>query len=311
MKALSKYLVSSISDFENRDDKDNWQAIKAKLETGCDLESVLLSQPPTTNVEIAISQQTSSLILNDELQVIQNAVSTSSLLRLSNFLEKIHIPENGLPVITTNYDRLIEFAAESKGYGVDTMFAGQVVGRFDEALSKLSFLEKIQIIGRQARRKYRKRIRLFKPHGSVDWYSMNDRPVRIQNSLSQLRLMITPGRNKYLNGYEIPFDTHLARANEAIDKASRIIVIGYGFNDAHLETHLNAKICSGTPTLIITHTLSRNGEQLINGRENVVCLSAYNSDDGSGTKIILENQEEKVLGQSWWDLREFTEKVLV
>lgn len=49
-------------------------------------------------------------------------------------------------------------------------------------------------------------------------------------------------------GYESPFDHHRSRANQEIDRAGRFLVLGYGFNDDHLETHLSPSIKGGKPT---------------------------------------------------------------
>ena len=46
--------------------------------------------------------------------------------------------------------------------------------------------------------------------------------------------MITPGVNKYRAGYNSPFDKHRDLANDYIKNAGRLLVVGYGFNDAHL-----------------------------------------------------------------------------
>ena len=56
-------------------------------------------------------------------------------------------------------------------------------------------------------------------------------------------------------GYSVPFDIHRARANEEIDKAQRYIIIGYGFGDDHLETHLMQQLRAGKPALIQTRLL--------------------------------------------------------
>jgi hypothetical protein len=62
--------------------------------------------------------------------------------------------------------------------------------------------------------------------------------------------------NKFRSGYESPFDKHRERANEEIDRASRFLILGYGFNDDHLETHLKPKLRAGRPTLLITLQVS-------------------------------------------------------
>ena len=171
-------------------------------------------------------------------------------------------PNTGIPVITTNYDRLIEIASEAAGLGVDTMFVGHHIGSMNERECRLSFCRDASMRKRsRVQFTYAKRVLLLKPHGSLDWFLMNDEPIRCPLPLEMSRLIITPGLNKFRSGYDRPFDRHRERANSEIDKASRFLIIGYGFNDDHLETHLSPQLRNGRPGLILTHSLSNNAEK--------------------------------------------------
>jgi len=118
-------------------------------------------------------------------------------------------------------------------------------------------------------------------------------------------LIITPGINKYKVGYNEPFDTNRAHANSAIDSASRFIIIGYGFGDEHLETHLMRQITSKKPTLLITHTLSQKAKQIVNNNKNVLAVSCHNN--GS---IVNYNGEEIFFDNiNIWDVREMVQEV--
>jgi hypothetical protein len=50
-------------------------------------------------------------------------------LRFARLLKHVLKPTTGVPVVTTNYDRLLEIAAEEAGLGVDTLFVGQSLYR--------------------------------------------------------------------------------------------------------------------------------------------------------------------------------------
>src|SRR5690606_14272540 len=115
-------------------------------------------------------------------------------------------------------------------------------GSLNEMESQLSFLREVKLIGKLVHYRYRDRVKLFKPHGSFDWFLGDSSPIRYCGELALPRHIITPGSNKFRNGYESPFDKHRERANESIDHASRFLIIGYGFNDDHLETHLKPKL---------------------------------------------------------------------
>lgn len=96
---------------------------------------------------------------------------------------------------------------------------------------------------------------ILKPHGCLSWHLINSIPYSLPDYSIEDSLIITPGLNKYREGYSVPFDIHRARANEEIDKAQRYIIIGYGFGDDHLETHLMQQLRAGKPALIQTRLL--------------------------------------------------------
>ena len=98
----------------------------------------MLRHPPDPAMEAIIVELTANLILNAEMAVIEEVVSGERTLRFSRLLAHMLKPNTGIPVVTTNYDRLIEIAAEAVGLGVDTLFVGQHVGHLDSKRSQFS-----------------------------------------------------------------------------------------------------------------------------------------------------------------------------
>ncbi len=117
------------------------------------------------------------------------------------------------------------------------------------------------------------RAMVLKPHGSFDWYRNGSDAIRCSVDLDAERLIITPGLNKYRQGYNAPFDKHRDLANDHIKRAARLLVVGYGFNDDHLQTHLEARIRDGTPTLVLTRTANAKHEKLAADSPRCVCIS--------------------------------------
>jgi hypothetical protein len=231
-------------------------------------------------------------------------------LRFTRLLKHLLKPAAGIPVVTTNYDRLIEIAAEEAGLGVDTLFVGQFAGHLNERESKLSFCREVTLSGKSVQYRYRQRVNVFKPHGSLDWYCREGKPVRYAGDLPLPRLIITPGLNKFRNGYDIPFDRHRERANGAIHKASRFLVLGYGFNDDHLETHLTPRIKSGIPTLMLTHTLSHNALRLASEHANVIAIQHGSVEGQKGSSVFVNMTEGFVPDLALWDLDASVSEVL-
>jgi hypothetical protein len=220
-------------------------------------------------------------------------------------------PNTGVPVITTNYDRLLEIGAECAGLGADTMFVGRNVGILNERESTLSFCRDYRKASRRGELQliYRHRVVILKPHGSLDWFLLNGEPVCCPYPLDAPRLIITPGLNKYRTGYDRPFDLHRERANREIDKAARYLIIGYGFNDNHLETHLAAQLRSGKPALVLTQTLSLSGQHLIAQCDNAIAITS-DPTKGSGACVITSKGADFIPGPSIWDVGVFAKEIL-
>jgi hypothetical protein len=309
MGALASYLQATIEADLSASDKDLWDKISPLIAvTG--LEAALLAKPPTPTLEAAIVARTAELIAQCERDIVAEVFAKKRTLRFTRLIKQLLKPEAGVPVVTTNYDRLLEIAAEEAGLGVDTLFVGQFAGNLNEVESRLSFCREVTLKGRSVQYRFRQRVNVFKPHGSLDWYYREGRPVRYAGDLDLPRLIITPGLNKFRNGYESPFDRHRERANGAIDNASRFLVLGYGFNDDHLETHLTPKIKGGIPCLLLTHTLSDNALKLARGQANVIAIQHGSNRGRDGSSVFVKTTEHFFPDLALWDLDTFVTEVL-
>jgi hypothetical protein len=149
-------------------------------------------------------------------------------------------------------------------------------------------------------------VTILKPHGCLSWHLINGIPYSIPTCSVEDSLIITPGLNKYREGYSVPFDTHRARANEEIDRAQRYIIIGYGFGDDHLETHLMQQLHAGKPTLIFTYSLSAKAETIVRECNGVTAFCRTNSND---TRVLNAIGETVLTGVNLWDLHEMIQEV--
>ena len=309
MKDLEEHLIKNINLTPENEDTKLWEQIKLELKNG--LESALLAHPPSPSLETLISKLTGSLIAQKENTVIQEVFNKRRTLKLTKLLKHLTKPKTGLPIITTNYDRLIEIAVEEFGMAVDTLFTGRVFSNFNEKESKYTFCNGIRTTKTKTLLQYKERALIYKPHGSLDWYLRGNAPFSYHGDLGDTpRLIITPGQNKYLNGYQTPFDIHRSKANQAIDQARSFLIIGYGFNDSHLETHLIPSIEKGKPTLILTHSLSDKAMHLSKRYKNVTSLEHYKSELTSGTKFTNQKTEQIIQQAAIWDIENFVKEVL-
>ena len=232
MGPLGRHLVTHIPASLSPDDNKLWEDIYPLIETD-GLEAALLKHAPTPSLEAAIVQSTGDFIASAEARIISEVFSNTRTLRLTSLIPHLLKSDTGIPIVTTNYDRLVELACEEAKLGVDTMFSGHFAARLDPQDSYWSFCRSVKLVGKHVRYNFASKANVFKPHGSLDWYHREGNPVRYAGSLPLPRLIITPGLNKFRSGYESPFDKHREKANDAIDKARYFLIVGYGFNDDH------------------------------------------------------------------------------
>jgi len=288
-------------------DNISWNNIKSKLESGLGLEETLLNEKPDPQIEELISNVTSKYLLAEEKNIIRKVITGEKSLRFEKYISKMSVTSSGLPIITTNYDRLIEFACEKNKIYIDTKFLGRYYAHLDSTGTKFSFCKNVKRVKNTYVLNYQKKIKLYKPHGCFSWYLVDDQPISTDIELNLPNLIITPGLNKYRVGYEKPFDLHREGANKEIDSANKIILIGYGFNDDHLETHLNTQISSGKPTLIITYKLSEKALYLVNKYKNVVAVESGRTETDSF--LYFNTIKSEIEDIKIWDLNVFLQEV--
>jgi len=285
MSDLANHLKASSSVLSG-EDALLWAKIAVELDANQGLEAALLKHAPSDSLESWIAKKTCELLLPKEREVIGQVVKGMHTLRLTTFLSKILKPANGLPILTPNYDRLIEVACELARFHVDTTAIGQYAGAFDHARSCMASCRGIIPRGKTQVLDHFPRAIVLKPHGSFDWYRTGTSAVRCSMELEADRLIITPGLNKYKAGYNIPFDKHRELANNHISKSVRLLVVGYGFNDDHLQTHLDTRIRDGIPTLIVTRTASEKARMFAEHSPKCVCLTKPPA--GSGVVVVTK-----------------------
>lgn len=312
MGELGDYLFANIGSGLSGADLAAWTAASPLISTQ-GLEAALLAVPPTPSLEALISAATGRFISERERMIVSEVFTGKRQLRLTRLLAHFVKPAAGITIVTTNYDRLVEIAVEEAGIGADNMFVGRFSGQLNERESRMSFCRDVTVKPRRtvATLLYRQRALICKPHGSLDWYARAGRPVFYAGDLPDaVRLIITPGQNKFRNGYESPFDHHRSRANDAIDRAGRYLVLGYGFNDDHLETHLSPGIRSGKPTLMLTRSLSVAARKFALTNANVIALEHANVFGVDGTAAIIEKNEFFFPRIGMWDVDSFVTEIL-
>jgi hypothetical protein len=269
------------------------------------LEGGLKQMTLADDVVDFIRRETAVCVRAAEDTVVREVFTTGRRLRFSTLLP--HLPQDDrFVVITTNYDRLIELATETAGFKVDTKSLGSYFARFSRTEGAFAYVRNVLIQNKCLRKVERRVISLYKPHGSLDWVDYRGEPVRLGFDVGPERsLIVTPGRDKYRACYDEPFDMHRELANDAIDRADRLLIIGYGFNDDHLETHLRARIRSGRQTVMLAKILTENAKENL-----AIGSSVWGIEETfGGTTIYNNGKTYEVVGEDFWDVGGFVSGV--
>ncbi|RWZ62695.1 SIR2 family protein [Lacticaseibacillus paracasei] len=181
--------------------------------------------------------------------------------KLINLLSKRLASENKLSIVTTNYDTLIEDAAETMGYTVFDGFSFSRTPRFDEDMFEWHLSKPVSNM--QTRQNvYKKQVfDLLKIHGSLTWRQSQsgNHVVRLNKHAPGRPVMIFPSSDKYMHSYEEPYFELFSRFQELLKQPNTLFVTsGFSFADNHISRMIIQAIKHNTSlyTLISDYSIS-------------------------------------------------------
>ena len=214
---------------------------------------------------------------------------------LVELIRKVLAPTpNKVAIVTTNYDRLAEYAADGVGATTVTGFGGSLIKKLE--LPSTSFKTK--------RTRARERVvDIWKVHGSLDWFVAPDGKVvafpltrTIPNDFQPL--IVPPGKEKYSSTHDEPYRTIIAEADNAFVQAGAYLCVGYGFNDEHIQPKLLAQISKGKPIVILAKTMTPACKKhIVEAGINKYLIFEFS--DSTHTKVYGNGWEETYEGQYW------------
>jgi hypothetical protein len=311
MTALEDAIHTRVSAIGPREIVREWTEIRLLL-TKHGLEGALHQKQPSSALGVMMAEAIAEAVHEKERQVISSVLAGDRTLPLTRLLPLMAIGSEGAPILTTNYDRLVELACCRAGVWVDTLFDGEPIGSLASDRWKIAQVESWQRdrSGGRQRARYRTFARVLKPHGSLDWWQSTDGPIRFSGQLPTTRAIVTPGLLKYREGYNEPFNTHRNIANEHLAKCGRLMFIGYGFNDDHLEaTSLMPLLQAGKEALIVALSLSDNARRLVAELPKVTAIESMDPDARTGTRIYFQSETHELPSERWWSLEELVKGV--
>jgi hypothetical protein len=231
MTELQNHLLKHVKPLNPADAK-LWGDFTTELGHCNDLELALHRVQLSPSLEAEVVKLARQVILQDDQAVFRKLLDGKLELPFTALLRHLlRSTHTSVSVVTTNYDRLAEYAADSTGVEHTTGFSHGYYRSFDGMPSEN---HKIRAL---------RHVEVLKVHGSVDWFQDTNGtvlclPDGVDTPSSLSPLLVTPGTSKYLATHEEPFRTIITRSDAAFADARAVLAVGYGFNDRHIQPKL-------------------------------------------------------------------------
>ena len=308
MSKLAEKLEESFESIDNLDLQNQWNKYKGKIKVE-GLEAALLdvSISEESFVE-TIREITSEFILDEEYNQHVNILNEiSGFEKLLNYLLRtVSVNNQVIDIMTPNYDRIIELICDKLELSTTSGFSGNMYQSFNENILKQPydfFSKNVPLV------------RLFKPHGSVNWikkhgkeYQIND--YKLLKDDKQYIDIITPGSMKYKSGMiNSIFRCHREIFNELITdskKSFSIFIYGYGFNDQHFNTVFED---TQKDVVVLTRTIKKSFLDRAMINENWTLFYKYEDKEENAEKenYMVYKGVKYNINKELWDINVFSE----
>ncbi|WEJ08557.1 SIR2 family protein (plasmid) [Sinorhizobium sp. M103] len=208
MKALSQYLNSSVHP-KGSTEEEKWSAVSQALDRGEHLEAALEGLNLPASLLHKIVGSTWNCVNEKDAELYRRLYADPFAYPLGELLAKLfHSSANSVDVVTTNYDRVVEYACNSAGLLFQTGFAPGYLQKWD-AGNKITF---------RSGHKEARIVKIWKVHGSLDWFQTADErviglPVFTLPDSGVTPLIVTPGLEQVREdfGRSVPDDDQRRR----------------------------------------------------------------------------------------------------
>ena len=210
--------------------------------------------------------------------------------------------KNKVVIVTTNYDRMAEYAGDAIGATVVTGFEGSLIRTLE--------------ISSESKKRYRTFMRervveIWKVHGSLDWFCSIDKGNNMCLPLSKNipngfePLIIPPGKQKYATTHTDPYRTMITQSDSAFISAKSYLCIGYGFNDEHIQPKLLDQVKRGKPIVVLARTATESCKKHLM-MQYVPKYIIFERSGENKTRVSM-NQDSYEIDGNYWELKNFLE----
>lgn len=326
MPALRGHLLASIPK-----DTDGWIPIAEKLRRGIDLETALKGMNLTESLQNEIAKYTARFVTKKDTALRDDILTGKKLWGgeplLQQLMRGLSPTWPRLPIVTPNYDMLIEYACSKANIPCITGYHGGIMRRQDWSKAR-ERLYRLNLVTMGGKRRSTVTpipcVELMKVHGSINLFRCNSNGSFVENDIWTARCpadytpMIAPPGNTKNDEVMDSYGRLFGEALQAIDKATAFFVIGYGFRDEHIHQIILERVRDHEcPLIVLTLDPSTELNQLpamgkdawvITGMQNQVNAKT----DPSGTCFVNGNKELSgdFDGVTLWQSDVFTKQIL-
>lgn len=193
-----------------------------------------------------------------------------------------------LTLVTTNYDTLIEDAADSIEYTVMDGFTFTHRPHFDSDMFEWNLVKDIENIKTREMEYKKNIINLLKLHGSLTWERNEKGIFRKEKGEVTEPIMIFPSSNKYMQSYQEPYFELFTKFQELLKRPNTLLITtGFSFADNHISQMIIQAILhnKSLATLITDFNITQNNanwkkiEDLVQHNYKIAFLKATMNTD--------------------------------
>ena len=330
MDSLASEIIRLIEDGDLLDAPEHasWEVFKKSLAKTQNLEKALEDIETQESLIHKISYQTWKLIHKSDNNVFSQLLSDEQRLPLSDIVSSLANgigPTAHIKIITTNYDRLAEYACDFVRdnyceYIHYTGFSYGLIRNADEQFnSATEIVNKRALCNKSNSFTSRlKPIEILKVHGSIDWFENADGEVIALSSPADrpdnmTPAIITPGKLKFRRTHDHPYSMIVGRAKQVLENSSSFFVIGFGFRDEHIHNNLVKQIRSQKAHksfVVLAKELTEETKSLFLDNEDIENYVLFEEHENNATKIYKKDRNSKMEefifeSYSLWDSSQF------
>ncbi len=285
------------------EDQSAWDKFHVSL-LKLDLETALNDHRLPDSITQHIVESTWDFLAPYDIRVFEGVLRNRHVFPLTKLYRHLfQSTKSDIHVVTPNYDRIAEYAADA---GELSHYTGFSYGHL-----------RFRSSGHTPFKSTTRVVKIWKVHGSFDWFKDDDGivmalPVFGSRPSGIKPVIVTPGIEKYRLTHDEPFLSIKQGADLALQAAGSYLCIGYGFNDKHLQTKLVERCrVESVPLVLITKEITPTAHEFLKSGKCPRYLAL--EECGSGSKMYSAEYPDGVelKDKPVWQLEQFLSMVIV